>query len=112
MNSAIDNLDAVFEGRASSSLLTVWKGTALGISLLVARAQAEAIVPSARMDHIILAAHHEQAAHAANVAAKRSFSLVAALLDFHDRLVASQEEFPEKALEVLRTGSLHLYERG
>jgi hypothetical protein len=105
----LDRLDAESESQQAASQASFTHATALGLFLLVAQYSAHARL-IAEPQVLQVPSLHEQAAQATVVIDLRELDIMRALVEFHDRLLATQEELSVKAREVLHRNLWNLYE--
>lgn len=104
------DMDLQFEGRQSASQFSLAAGaTALSIVLLTAQAQHDArarYLPATPRP----AVHSQETAHVVQELRLSERDLISALVEFHDRLLASQADLAPEASRVLKENLWKLYE--
>jgi hypothetical protein len=104
-----DRLDAESEGRQAASQASFTRATALGLFLLVAQHSAHAQLTAEPL-LLQVPGLHQQAAQSAVLIDVREIDIIRALVEFHDRLLATQEELSVEARDVLHKNLWNLYE--
>lgn len=105
----LEDLDMHFEGDTTVSQVSLAKVAALSLMLLVAqhRAYAKATV---EQEPVRLPGLHQGSAQASAPALVSHADLVNALLEFHDRLLATQEDLATEARRLLHDNLWRLYD--
>lgn len=106
---ALDRLDAAFEGDDTGSQVSRAGATALGLLLLVAQYGANAQFTVER-SAIQLPGLHQESAQTLSPISLSELDVLNALLELHERLVATQQELPSDAKDLLYGNLWRLYD--